>query len=67
MTRSHGAVASVPTESTENLEQIAGYVRELLLERHAHADAVLLAEALESIQRRLAPAGAAPSQRRPAA
>jgi hypothetical protein len=41
----------VQSQSVENLTAIADYLRDMLLERRASADAAVLAEALESVER----------------
>lgn len=60
-------VVSAERGSVRNLEEIAEYLRDMLLERHASADAAVLAEALESVQRELAKCCPSESQNRPAA
>ena len=57
----------VQAQSTRNLTEMAEYLRDMLLERHAGADAALLAEALESIERRLIRPSLTSSERCPAA
>lgn len=61
------STASVPTQSTRNLEEMAEFLREILLERHASADAALLTDVLESIQRKLVRSSLTASENRPAA
>jgi hypothetical protein len=58
---------SAEIQSTRNLEEMAEYLRDMLLERHASADAALLAEALQSIERQLIRPSLTSSEKRPAA
>jgi urease accessory protein UreF len=60
-------VVSAQEGSIRNLEELAEYLRDMLLERHGSADAAVLAEALESVQRELAKCCPSESQKRPAA